>query len=259
MLIQRLKSLLKPVKTSAFIAELKPDEQFYAIGDIHGRDDLLEDLLETIFADAEGSEAIIVCVGDYIDRGENSAAALRRLHGLSKEHTNNFICLLGNHEEMMLAFLDDPKRKAGVWLRNGGLQTLASFQIEGARQNMSERRLTKVRKQLEEALGADMIDWLRALPSMWSSGNVTVVHAGADPDRRLEGQHKNDLTWGHRNFLSKPRQDGQWIVHGHTIVSKIEANDGRIGVDTGAFATGRLSAASISASGVRSLISSVRG
>ena len=95
------------------------------------------------------------------------------------------------------------------------------------------------------AMGADMIAWLRDLPSMWKSGNVTVVHAGADPATPIARQGVKTLVWGHKNFDTKPRQDGVWVLHGHTIVDVATAQDGRIAVDTGAYATGRLTAAYI--------------
>ena len=87
----------------------------------------------------------------------------------------------------------------------------------------------------------------------YSSGNVHVVHAGADPARPLDRQSAHTLIWGHPDFLRRPRRDGQWVVYGHTIVDVVAAENGRIGVDTGAYATGRLSAALITRDGVESL------
>lgn len=211
-----------------------------------------------IAADAKGAAVHVVCVGDYIDRGENSASVLRRLYGISKAPNSKMICLMGNHEEMMLGFLDDPDRYARLWLKNGGMQTLASFQVAGARQNMSGARLKAARAELEAALGPELIAWIRALPRAWSSGNVTVVHAGADPERGLSDQLSDVLTWGHADFLRTPRQDGQWVIHGHTIVPEAVPINGRIGVDTGAFATGRLSAVCVSPAEVRPLVASAK-
>lgn len=240
-----------------FQAPLIPDTPFYVIGDVHGCDQLLADLLDRISDDALDTTAPIICVGDYIDRGEDSAAVLRRLHRISTAQDSTLICLKGNHEEMMLDFLDDPERHADLWLRNGGMQTLASFQINGVRQSMSGRQLRTACAQLEAALGPELITWLRSLPNMWSTGNVTVVHAGADPNRRIDQQSHEVLTWGHADFFKAPRVDGQWIVYGHTIVPQVVCTNGRIGVDTGAFATGRLSAASISATGISVLTASL--
>lgn len=254
---RRLLSFFTRARARPFDAPLQPDQPFYVIGDIHGCDHLLADLLDIIADHAAGVAAPIICVGDYIDRGEQSAEVLRRLGALSQDGAANLTCLLGNHEEMLLAFLDDPERNARLWLQNGGLQTLASFAIGGVQQNMPKAQLLAVHAQLLEALGDEVLTWLRGLPTMWSSGNVTVVHAAADPGHSVDDQPAKVLTWGHRDFLTTPRRDGQWIIHGHTIVPEIDLRDGRVGVDTGAFATGRLSAAYVSSSGVTPLVASV--
>lgn len=254
-LFQRLRAILGHRAIQTFDTPLSPDVPFYVIGDVHGSDRLLENLLKMIYAQEEGRACKIVCVGDYVDRGENSASVLRRLHKLCSSPNHNLTCLMGNHEDMMLEFLDSPERGAPKWFRNGGLQTLGSFRIGGISQNMSGTGLINVRDQLAEALGTELIAWLRGLPTMWSSGNVTVVHAGADPVASLTQQSRKDLIWGHPAFLTTPRSDGHWVVHGHTIVSDIKADQGRIGVDTGAYATGQLSAAYIATTGMKSLTS----
>lgn len=254
-LSKRLVKLLKPTKATQFDAPLAPDTPFYAIGDIHGCDHLLVDLLGQIATDAAGQRLPVVCVGDYIDRGADSAAVLNRLHALSLDQPDQINCLMGNHEEMMLAFLDDPVSYGIGWFQNGGLQTLASFGVRGASLDMSADQLQDIRSRFENAIGPELFAWLRQRPLEWSSGNVTVVHAGADPKLPIKSQSRDVLTWGHRDFLRTPRQDGRWIVHGHTINPTVKPINGRIGVDTGAFATGRLSAIKISASGVKTLVS----
>ena len=252
-LFQRLNGLLGNSAPPVFDSPLAPSFPFYVIGDVHGCDHLLEDLLEKIDAEEEGRGCQIVCVGDYVDRGENSAGVLRRLHELCTSRDNNVTCLMGNHEDMMLAFLDNPERSARQWFRNGGLQTLGSFRIGGISQNMSGTDLIDAHDQLQEALGTELAAWLRALPTTWSNGNVTVVHAGANPDVSLTKQSRKNLIWGHPEFLKTPRRDGQWVVHGHTILPEIKVEQGRIGVDTGAYATGCLSAAYIAPSGMKIL------
>lgn len=253
--LQHFTSMLSSKKTTpVFEAALAPDQPFYVIGDVHGCDILLAKLLAQIAAEARPETPQIICVGDYIDRGEDSAAVLRRMHLLSLKGADTMTCLLGNHEEMMLDFLDNPEKKGARWLRNGGLQTLASFKIGGVSQNTSGPALVQARDQLLGALGDELTDWLRALPTMWSSGNVTVVHAGADPEVPLSNQSRKTLIWGHAAFAVTPRSDGQWVMHGHTITPKIQAEQGRIGVDTGAYATGRLSAVRISREGLQVLV-----
>ena len=252
-LFKRLPSLPSVKAPPEFTAPLLPDNDFYVIGDIHGCDSLLETLLEKIAVDTLPYMPQVVCVGDYVDRGENSADVLRRLYDLYLTYPENVVCLKGNHEAMMLSFLDNPERNAGRWLRNGGLQTLASFGIRGISQNMSVPDLLHLRDQLELAMGPDLQAWLEDMPVQWTNGNVSVVHAGADPEKPMTEQKEKTLIWGHSRFLKAPRTDGQWVVHGHIIAPEVAADQGRIGVDTGAYATNRLSAAVISADGLRVL------
>ncbi len=218
----------------------KPEIPFYAVGDIHGRFDLLEKLL----ANLDPSHPVVF-VGDYIDRGEGSADVLRRLLELSNEPGRTVHCLMGNHEDMLLAFLENPEKSGRAWLRNGGLQTLASFGVGGIAQASSSEGLKEVANALRTAMGGELIDWLRTRPLFWQSGNVAVVHAGADPAVPFEDQLSTNLIWGHPEFRTTPRSDGVWVVHGHTIVDKPSCENGVIPIDTGAYATGRLTAAGI--------------
>jgi serine/threonine protein phosphatase 1 len=228
---------------------LAPTQSFAAIGDVHGRADLLDALLIRI--GSELPEGPVICVGDYVDRGEDSAAVLRRLQAENTSDRSPLICLAGNHEDMLLKFLDEPEKSGQMWLRNGGLQTLASFGVGGITPATTGAALVKARDALALRMGDDLIDWLRALPVTWTSGNVTVLHAGADPALPLSEQKRQTLLWGHKDFASRPRSDGQWIIHGHTIVPEPESTGGRIAIDTGAFATGRLTAAIVTPDSLR--------
>ncbi|CUH80839.1 Serine/threonine-protein phosphatase 2 [Tritonibacter multivorans] len=212
-----------------------PGQTIAVVGDIHGRVDLLQ-----AFPDLGHIDQLIF-VGDYIDRGDFSAEVLLTLKELPEA-----ICLMGNHEEMMLSFIDDPATYGPRWLRHGGVQTLASFGIGGITDTASPDRLGAARDALVEAMGPALLDWLRALPSFWQTGNVAVTHAGADPSRPMAQQDTAALRWGHPNFEKTRRDDGLWVVHGHTIVPVPTLTPGRINVDTGAYATGRLTAARIS-------------
>ncbi|SEL98413.1 serine/threonine protein phosphatase 1 [Roseovarius tolerans] len=204
-----------------------------AIGDIHGRADLLEQLLARLEPDLQ-----VICVGDYVDRGDHSADVLRILHA-----NPDIICLKGNHEEMLLNFIQQPETYGRRWFRNGGLQTMASFGIAGLTQTSSDDRLRTVRDALVKAMGDPLIDWLDGLQSGWRVGNLAVVHAGADPALPLEAQPGHVLRWGHPDFMTTPRSDGVWVIHGHTIVSNPVMDQGRVAIDTGAYASGRLTAA----------------
>ncbi|MBT9386721.1 metallophosphoesterase [Pseudooceanicola sp. CBS1P-1] len=224
-----------------FSAALAPSEPFFAVGDIHGRDDLLDRLLTRMAATAP--EARQVFVGDYIDRGEQSAAVLQRLHAAERASEGRLLCLMGNHEEMLLRFLKDPAAEGPRWMRYGGLQTLASLSVSPPALSASQTEWETARDRLQDALGEPLLDWVRTLPRSWQSGNVAVVHAGAAPDRAIGDQDDTTLLWGTPDFEATPRTDGIWVIHGHTIVDLPYMRRGRIGVDTGAYATGRLTAA----------------
>ncbi len=234
-------------RQSGFSAPIAPDAAFFVIGDIHGRLDLLQALISRIAAMTP--EAKIVCVGDYVDRGEQSKGVLDYLFARANAQPG-LTCLMGNHEAMMLRFLDNPQANAARWLAHGGLQTLASYDIRGISENTSGVAIVEARDMLRARLAPGQEAWLRALPDRWRSGNVAVVHAGADPAQSLEDQRGEHLIWGHPDFAASMRSDGLWIVHGHTIVPAPSAQNGRISIDTGAYATGRLSAAHISPGGV---------
>lgn len=230
-----------PKDSPIFEAPIAPDRTLAVIGDLHGCADFLDDLLGRIEADAP--DAHIIAVGDYIDRGEDSRGVIERLIP-----RNDMTCLMGNHEQMLLDFLEDPERTGASWLRYGGLQTLASYGVHGVLETSGADDLIKARDGLRNAMGPAE-DWLRNRPMRFQSGNVAVVHAGASPNRSLDDQDAKALLWGHPEFSRRDRADGIWIMHGHSIVPVIEPHRGKIGVDTGAYATGRLSAAIVTPDG----------
>lgn len=244
----------KPKPTArSFTAPLAPETPFYVVGDIHGRMDLFERLLAKIEAEDGAGTCPLVLVGDYIDRGEQSAAVLRHVYALGQSNSREVICLVGNHEDMLLKFLEDPAERGARWLRYGGLQTLSSFGVGAITDKSSAGAMEQARNALEDAMGSELIAWLQALPTHWQSGNVAVVHAGADPSLPIPTQNPRVLKWGHPDFRHVTREDGTWVVHGHTIVDQAEARNGRISTDTGAFATGRLTAAHIAPDNLRFL------
>ena len=247
-LLGKLKSLVAPGARARDDGTPEPDVPVYVIGDIHGRADLLDQLLGRIEADRQGADTAedrLVFVGDYIDRGDESAAVLDRVAGLSWDRPDRVVCLMGNHERMLLDMLDDPATRGGRWLRYGGLQTLASYQIGGITQSSPPERLEEVADELRRALPDGIEDWLRALPLQWSSGDLHVCHAAAKPDLAMDDQPDEVLLWGHPSFLKTAREDGQWVAFGHTIFDAPEVRQRRIAVDTGAYYSGALTAAVI--------------
>ena len=238
-----------PAPDQYFDADLAPEAPVFVVGDVHGCMTQLEDLQSQMRVfDANAHQ---IYVGDYVDRGEQSAAVLRHLFERRDDPT--ITCLAGNHEDMMLGFLDFPMVKGPRWLRYGGMNTLGSFGIGGITTSSSEAEFEEKAAALYEAMGPEMVDWLRDLPTKWESGNVVVVHAAADPALPIALQAEKTLKWGHPDFFRLARTDETWVVHGHTIVEEANATLGRIAVDTGAYATGRLTAAYVAPDGLHFL------
>lgn len=238
----------KKQRVPVFDAPLAPEIPFWAVGDIHGCYAALSEIVGEII-DFGHPHAQLVCVGDYIDRGEQSADVLTFLYTLQRNSQDTVICLKGNHEQMMLRFLDDPESNGSSWLRHGGLQTLASYHL--ALPTRVDPDWQELRDQLRAAIGPDIEHWLKNLPRFWETGNILVTHAGADPALPPDQQNPSTYLWGHPEFETRPREDGIWVLHGHTIVDHARAEDGRISVDTGAYATGQLSAALVEKDSVR--------
>lgn len=220
---------------SVVTCDVAPDAPFIAIGDLHGRVDLLQDLLAR-----HGTDQTLVFLGDYVDRGPSSAEVLALLQEICT--TRDAICLKGNHEQMLLDFIDDPLGRGAGWLMNGGDATLRSYGVTPPKRGGD---LLAASMALEEAMPQGQLDWLRPLPLQWRSGNVFCVHAAMDPAKAPDQQRSNTLIWGHPQFLTTPRTDGLWVIHGHTIVKRPHAGASRIAIDTGAYQSSILTAAEI--------------
>lgn len=236
-----------PARRGRFDAPLSIDRPTYAVGDVHGRDDLLARLLPRLIDDARAQgtpHPRLVLMGDYIDRGEQSAEVVERVAALlsgAGDWPGEVHALRGNHEQMMLDFLDAPEAEGGRWLRNGGLQTLLAFGVGGLTPNPAPEALADIAARLAAALGPQAA-LLRGLPAMLQFGQVLFAHAGADPALPPAMQSERSLLWGTPAFLQAARTDGLWVVHGHYVVDEAYAAAGRIATDTGAYHTGTLSA-----------------
>lgn len=240
MLFSKFFSKRKAPAPEVVFDPVQPESRFCVIGDIHGRIDLLTSLVEAV-----PEKMNIICVGDLVDRGDHSKEVLEFV----MQH-DRITSLMGNHEQLMLNFLKSPETQGRRWLRNGGLQTLASFGVSGVTDSSGAEALTRARDTLYDAMGENMVAWVAGLECIAWSGNVAVAHAGADPSTPLEEHSPDTFIWGHPDFRKTPRSDGFWIVHGHTIVDVPKMRDGRISIDTGAYATGQLTAALFSQDGV---------
>lgn len=222
--------------------------RIYAIGDIHGRHDLLVRLLDLVARDAEAAGAArnkVVFLGDYIDRGPKSRDVVELLlRGPAQRpewRNQEWICLKGNHEEAMLDFLAEGVSGPG-WLLNGGLACAASYCGQLPPFEPGALPLNRLREALLAALPDSHRAFLARLPYFHIEGDYLFVHAGLRPGLRLEEQSPADMMWIREEFLSSPLEHGHLVVHGHTISALPDIRPNRIGIDTGAFATGRLTA-----------------
>lgn len=218
-----------------------PDTRVYAVGDVHGRADLLARLHETIRGDAADAplrRKVLLHVGDYVDRGLQSRQVLELLAGDAMP-TFERIDLIGNHDAWMLDFLDDPA-VGPAWLANGGLETLLSYGVGRPTEGDPDERVARMSADLTAALPQPHLDFLRRLRRTHREGDYLFVHAGIRPGVALDDQAPDDLLWIREPFLDDDRDHGLVVVHGHTIAERPEVFDNRIGIDTGAFATGRL-------------------
>jgi len=221
-------------------------ELVYAIGDIHGRYDLLKALLAKIAADvakrAAGRRPILIFLGDYVDRGPDSAKVVEALLWLQRRGDLDVRLLKGNHEAAMLDFLEDPAA-AAAWLQFGGVETLASYGVLSPEAEDGAAGLDRARDELLERMPASHLKLLQGLELMLQVGDCAFVHAGVRPRTALAAHDAQDLLWIRKPFLEAPGPFEKVIVHGHTWISdRPQVFDHRIGVDTGAFATGALTA-----------------
>lgn len=238
---------LRPARAEAVLPEMPMvarHERVYAIGDVHGRFDLLIALLRKIAADAadhnDNRAFRLVFLGDYVDRGDDSRKVLDLLCALSDDKSRQINFLLGNHEAALLGFLDDPMTNAN-WLEFGGAQTLASYGVPAPKSVLRETDLLATADALRAAMGPH-IALIEKMELMVRSGDMVFSHAGLRPDRPTDAQATNDLIWGHPGFLCNLPVPGLKVVHGHWDHSDPISLPGRICVDTGAYYSGRLTA-----------------
>jgi serine/threonine protein phosphatase 1 len=211
----------------------------YCIGDIHGGDDLLRETAERVEADLKtGSfdHAVTVFLGDYIDRGPGSRRVVERL--ASGEWPTPIIALTGNHEDFLLAFLDEARFLA-FWRSQGGLETLHSYGVNVG-PAMAGRDFEDVQAAFTAHFPKQHRDFFEALKVSVVIGDYFFCHAGVRPGVALDRQNRDDLLNIREPFLSSEAEHGKLIVHGHTPAVAPEIHPNRIGIDTAAYATGRL-------------------
>lgn len=223
-------------------ARVPPGVCVYAIGDVHGRADLLAALHRQIAADAAqltpGTEKLVVYVGDYVDRGLESSQVIELLirEPLAEFHP---VYLLGNHDAWLLSFLIDA-RIGPTWLRYGGDATLHSYGVRIRAPAGEATYYEKLQTELRERLPRRHVHFLERLELSFETGDYLFVHAGVRPSVPLDQQTADDLLWIREPFLSSRRDLGRVIVHGHTVEAEPAVRFNRIGIDTGACWTGCL-------------------
>lgn len=212
----------------------------YAIGDIHGRLDLLDQLLAAIEAEIardRPQNTVLVFLGDLIDRGSESCGVVERLRSYQPTGART-VFLLGNHEEVLLRLLAGERGILDSWLKFGGAECVRSYGVDPAALGVERERdaLRIVRNAIPES----HVTFLRSFADTAQIGDYLFVHAGIRPRVDLDHQSQRDLRWIRGEFLEDEADHGVVVVHGHTITDKVEFRPNRIGIDTGAYRSGRL-------------------
>lgn len=239
-ILRKLSRRLAPIDTNT--ARGKAGSRAYAIGDIHGRLDLLNIVLARIEEDIAArpkANNFIIVLGDLIDRGAESAGVVERLRTYRKNGVRT-IFLSGNHEEILLRLLNGESGLMSSWLKFGGAECAESYGID-----------PEDLKRMDEKLALELVrgkvpkshrDFLESFADTFKFGDYLFVHAGIRPGLALEEQERSDLRWIRDPFLSDDKEHGFVVVHGHTIVPAVEERRNRIGIDTGAYRSGILTA-----------------
>ena len=207
----------------------------YAIGDIHGRLDLLDRMISAIARDAaqHGGDSLTITLGDYVDRGPKSRGVIERL--LANPFPGAYVALKGNHEALLESFLAEPQT-GQHWWHLGGLETMKSFGVRAG----GGRDFEPAAAELRAALTPQHMKFFSSLKMSLTAGRYFLCHAGVRPGVALERQSDEDLLWIRDEFLDSEADFGKIVVHGHTPVVEPQVRPNRINIDTGAFVTGRL-------------------
>jgi len=234
----------KPKVSAPAIPRAPDGTVAWAVGDVHGRLDLLKPLVEAIMMDAEAVAAdrkVVIFLGDYVDRGPDSRGVIRYLADLPQDRGIEWRFLKGNHEEAMLDFLDDPS--AGEkWCEYGGDAALRSYALQPPNLKHKVEAWARVSADLRHKVTARERAFLEELELSLSVGDYFFAHAGARPGEPLARQTDRDLMWIRNSFLDSDVPFERVVVHGHTPTRQVHIDHRRIGVDTKAYESGVLSA-----------------
>lgn len=231
--------------------QIEDGQTVYAIGDVHGRADLLERLITAVRADCHDAPlpATIVFLGDYIDRGFQSKQVIDLLCALQTESDFNTVFLKGNHEQALLKFLDDAAIGPD-WSAFGGRETLISYGVIPPRNVKSVDEWRTAQTSLRQSIPVSHVEFLESLPSHHRIGSFGFVHAGIRPGIPFAEQSDEDRLWIRDIFLNAPNKEDLFIVHGHSPVDTPFVDHRRVNIDTGAYFTGTLCAVKLTNSGM---------
>jgi serine/threonine protein phosphatase 1 len=221
---------------------LPPGERVYAIGDVHGCLSLVDTLLAAIAADRatrKPADTTLIFLGDLVDRGPESAAVLERLRQFEQPDMRLRI-LKGNHEEIFVKALDGDDKALRLFCRIGGRETIQSYGMSEEEYNRLD--YTELLAAMQRLVPAAHREFVDGFEDMIAIGDYLFVHAGVRPEVALEDQRPADLRWIRDPFLDHPRPLEKMIVHGHTVTEAPEMRAHRIGIDTGAYQSGVLTA-----------------
>ncbi|MFM5929725.1 MAG: metallophosphoesterase family protein [Novosphingobium sp.] len=238
-MFKALRSILAP-RSEPQRAAIPAGQRVYAVGDIHGRLDLMVSLAEAIERDDRKrgpADTTVILLGDLVDRGPDSAGVITAARMWAEQRRVRFIA--GNHEEMFLESFDslDTLRH---FIKYGGKETLLSYPIDP--EAYTAAAIEELQALMREAVPQADIDFLAGFEDMIRIGDYVFVHAGIHPDLPLTEQRTSQLRWIREPFLSFGGDHGAVVVHGHTITDEAQVLGNRIGIDTGAYQSGRLTA-----------------
>jgi len=238
--LKKLLSLFAP-RNTPLKAHIPDNQRVYAIGDIHGRLDLLEIMLDRLASDEarrSPCKTTYIFLGDVIDRGPNSAGVVEKLIAVANERHARFV--RGNHEEVLLQMLNGCANVARTFTRMGGRETALSYGLSEQEYNSSN--FDDLAERLQPLIPKAHVAFYSAMEEMILIGDYAFVHAGIDPMLSLANQNLGRTRWIRKAFTSAPGPFEKVIVHGHSITPDIDLQRHRIGLDTGAYTSGVLSA-----------------
>jgi serine/threonine protein phosphatase 1 len=228
-------------RVATALPRVPDDIRVYAIGDIHGCDALFGELLEKIEKDDAArapKQTIFVLLGDFVDRGPDSAAVVERAIALARNRAVR--ALAGNHEELFLLACEGNSSALRMFARIGGRETAMSYGMSP--QDYESSDYDELARWLAEHVPQTHVDYLRSLENVIEIGDYAFVHAGIRPGVALADQKSSDLRWIREDFLRHPDSHEKFVIHGHTITTDVDPQGNRLGIDTGAYKSGKLTA-----------------